>query len=188
MKRVTFSVLFYTKQSRTTADGLLPIFVRVTINGVRCESTLNYKVRPEAWSSEAGKCLGKDRYSQEMNHKLEIVKVRLMEIHRQFELEGIDDPTASDIIDTYFGRNKEVKRTLMALFKEHNDKCYELMGTEIAVETVKRYKTSYNHTLSYLRHQYNVKDIDLRKIDYTNNTRRWRRISSYFQSLMSAII
>ena len=37
MKRITFNVLFISKQSRVDKNGKTPVFLRVTVNGLRSE-------------------------------------------------------------------------------------------------------------------------------------------------------
>ena len=48
------SILFYGKTAKTTTDGKVPIYMRVTIDGHRWEvSTSNY-VEPSRWASGMG--------------------------------------------------------------------------------------------------------------------------------------
>jgi hypothetical protein len=35
------SILFYAKRAKTTSDGLVPIYIRVTVDGVRIELSTN---------------------------------------------------------------------------------------------------------------------------------------------------
>ncbi len=50
------SILFYAKRAKTTTDGLVPIYIHVTVDGKRIElSTKRYTV-PEKWSIE-GSCM-----------------------------------------------------------------------------------------------------------------------------------
>jgi type III restriction enzyme len=40
MKRMTFKILFVAKQSRSTKTGEIPVLLRVTVNGQRCETSI----------------------------------------------------------------------------------------------------------------------------------------------------
>jgi hypothetical protein len=41
------SILFYSKTSKTTKDGMVPIYLRVTINGARFEQSTQRYILPE---------------------------------------------------------------------------------------------------------------------------------------------
>jgi hypothetical protein len=45
------SILFFGKKSRTTIDDLLPIYLRVTIDGQRFEVTTKRYVESSKWST-----------------------------------------------------------------------------------------------------------------------------------------
>lgn len=53
------SILFYSKTARTNKNGLVPIYLRVTINGVRFEQSTQRYILLSKWSAEAGKAKGK---------------------------------------------------------------------------------------------------------------------------------
>jgi hypothetical protein len=50
------SILFYSKTSKKNKDGLVPIYLRVTINGVRFEQPTQRFISPEKWSVDTGHC------------------------------------------------------------------------------------------------------------------------------------
>ena len=47
------SILFYGKTAKTTKDNLLPIYLCVTINGKRFETSTHRHITPSKWSVEA---------------------------------------------------------------------------------------------------------------------------------------
>ena len=49
------SILFYSKTAKTTKDGLMPIYLRVTINGKRFEQSTQRYVLSAKWSAAAAK-------------------------------------------------------------------------------------------------------------------------------------
>ena len=57
------SILFYSKTSKITKDGLVPIYLRVTINGERFEQSTQRYILPSKWSVEAGKATSGTRRS-----------------------------------------------------------------------------------------------------------------------------
>ncbi|GAB3822113.1 hypothetical protein GCM10028895_25830 [Pontibacter rugosus] len=52
------SILFYGRKAKTTRDNLVPIYLRVTLQGQRLELSTHRYVSPARWSAEAGKVKG----------------------------------------------------------------------------------------------------------------------------------
>mgnify|MGYP000479543176 CR=1 FL=1 len=59
----------------------------------------------------------------------------------------------------FLGKDAPVQRTLFEVFREHNDKCAQLSGTDMAPATVQRYETSLKHTQDFVWETYHKKDI-----------------------------
>ena len=87
MKRITFKILFVTKQSRVTRSGETPVFLRVTVNGQRCETSISLKVKPKKWNSVAERLIGDSREEQELNFRLDTIRMRIMQIYREMEFD-----------------------------------------------------------------------------------------------------
>lgn len=171
MRRTTFSILFVLKKTKQTADGQAPVYVRVTINGVRCEISLNLKASVSKWNTSFGKCQGNDRLSQEVNKQLDIARVKLMKIYGDFTLNGLS-PSPVDIINVFSGRDLKPKATILDLFREHNDRCKKMVDVDMSAATIERYETSYKHTAQFIKHQYDkedytIEDINMQFNDYT---------------------
>ncbi|MFA5816843.1 MAG: hypothetical protein WC865_14620, partial [Bacteroidales bacterium] len=47
MKRATFKVMFYLKRQKENANGEVPIYMRVTVNGIRAEVAIQRMIRPK---------------------------------------------------------------------------------------------------------------------------------------------
>ena len=60
----------------------------------------------------------------------------------------------------------EKESYVLEVFRHHNDQVAQLMGGEFSSGTLERYKTSLDHTRSFLKWKYNVPDLDIRKADY----------------------
>jgi integrase len=54
---------------------------------------------------------------------------------------------------------------LMQLFRAHNKALEELVGEAAATGTLTNFKTSYNHTLSFLKAEYGAEDINILSLD-----------------------
>lgn len=157
---MTFKTLFYIMKTRVSKNGEVPVLLRVTVNGLRASTTTSLKVNPDLWHNATGKSLGTDRKNEELNNTLDVIKVKVMKIYREMELDG-EKVTAQKIIDKYLGKDEKPKMTLLTIFKEHNERCAMLAGKDMSPATVKRYETCYHHTHEFIRFTYGKENFYL---------------------------
>lgn len=158
------SILFYAKKAKAAANGLVPIYTRITINGKRIELSTNRFVEISKWSTEAGKMKGTSEEARSINNHLDLLKSQI----RDAEMELIHKKT---VINTETIKRKllgvdERARMLVPIFQDHNNKIKELVGKEYAPGTLERYTTSLKHTIEFMQWKYNISDIDITKIDH----------------------
>jgi len=165
MKRVTFKILFVVKQSRVDKKGNTPVFLRVTVNGLRCEISINLKIKTENWNAVAGRSIGDGREDQEINFRLDTIRMRIMQIYREMEFDKIEI-TAKKIIDQYLGRNEKQAIMLLDVFREHNERCHKLAGKDMAPSTVQRYETSMKHTENFIKSNFKKGDIPIADVNH----------------------
>ncbi len=165
MARTTFNTAFYIRRNRLSKSGDTPILLRVTVNGTRAVFTTPLKVKPDQWSSTLGIATGKDRASKEVNHHLDVIKVKIMQLHKDMELAG-EPFSADDVIARYTGKDIKPKIMLIEVFQEHNDKCEKLEGKDFASGTVERYRTSLKHTVEFMEHTYGKSDIPIEEVNH----------------------
>lgn len=73
--------------------------------------------------------------------------------------------TAQQVLDLYLGRKSSNRHTLFELFREHNDKCHQLVGIDLAAATAERYETCMKLTQEFMRHTYHRDDLYLDEVD-----------------------
>ena len=54
--------------------------------------------------------------------------------------------------------------TLVEVFKEHNKMVFSLIGKSYSFGTWKRYETSLNHTIEFMKWKYNISDMEVKNI------------------------
>lgn len=160
MERVTFSLLFYIRRTKLNKSGEAPIMMRITVNGIRADVSVKKSILSQQWDSEKGKALEKKREGKELNLYLDAVRMRIMKIQRDLEIEG-KDITANMILDRYLGRGIFMDRSLFDVFQEHNERCAKLEGISMAAATVQRYETSLKHTQDFVWDTYHKKNFFL---------------------------
>lgn len=158
------SILFYTKRAKAAANGLVPIYTRITINGKRFEQSTNRFVEISKWSTEGNKMKGTSEEARLINNHLDLLKNQI----RDAEMELIHKkiPVTIETIKSKLLGIDERARMLVPIFQDHNNKIKELIGKEYAPGTLERYTTSLKHTIEFMQWKYNVSDIDITKIDH----------------------
>ena len=162
---MTFKILFIAKQSRVMRNGKIPILLRVTINGQRCETSIDLKVMPNKWNAVAEKSIGDSFEDQELNLHLDTIRLRIMQIYREFEFDK-KEITAKGVIDQFLGKNDRPKIMLLDIFREHNERCKKLIGKDMASATVTRYETSLKHTANFIKFNYSKDDIPIDEVNH----------------------
>lgn len=155
---------FYAKSTKANSKGLLPIYVRLTIEGKRFEYSTKKFVEPTKWSPELSKLKGNSEEARSINSLLDFTRNRVNEIHFEL-LKDFKSINVEEFKNKLLGV-KERERMLIPIFEEHNRKMKELIGLEYAAGTYERYVTSLRHTKNFLFWKYNLPDISIDKIDH----------------------
>ena len=163
MERKRFSVLFFIKRSKLLKNGEAPVRVRVTYDRLYVELQLKRSVKVPLWSQEKEKSTGKDRNSVELNHYIDALRVKFYQIYQDLELGG-KIISARAIVNRYQGKDETFK-TLYNVFKEHNDNCRKLIGTDYADITVRRYDNCLKYLMELVKRDYKVDDMLLREVN-----------------------
>jgi site-specific recombinase XerD len=155
---------FYAKSTKANAAGLLPIYVRLTVDGNRMEFSTKKFIDSAKWSPEMSKMKGTTEHARSLNEYLDLLKSKIFDI--QMELIHHNEPLTIETFKNEFQGKKERERMLIPIFQEHNRKIKELVGQEYAPGTLERYETSLKHTKNFLLWKYNMTDINIEKIDH----------------------
>ena len=158
------STLFYAKKAKAAANGLIPIYMRITINGKRIELSTNRFIEISKWSTEAGKMKGTSEEARSINNHLDLLKNQIRDAEMELIYKKITITT--EIFKSKLLGVDERARMLVPIFQDHNNKIKELVGKEYAPGTLERYTTSLKHTIEFMQWKYNISDIDITKIDY----------------------
>mgnify|MGYP005864485061 CR=1 FL=1 len=163
VKRNTLSVLFIIKKAKLLKNGEAPICMRITVNKRVAEVMIKRSIPVDLWNQKKECSKGKDRIATELNHYINTVRAKVLQIHRELEIDN--KPITADIIkDCFYGRDK-VQRSLLEVYAEHNEKCRALIGKEYTESTVTKFDTSINRLKEYIRSSYHRDDIMLAELD-----------------------
>lgn len=155
---------FYAKSTKANANGLLPIYVRLTVDGKRLEFSTKKFVEKSKWSSELAKMKGATDEARSINSYLDLMKSKVL--NAQMELLHRNETLTIENFKNKLLGTEERQRMLVPIFQDHNNKIKELVGKEYVPGTLERYTTSLKHTIEFMQWKYNISDIDITKIDH----------------------
>ena len=153
------AINFFTRKCRRESENLI-IYARVTHDKSRVEFSLNRELSTTLWDNNRKRGKGFSKYVQSLNKYLDQVFTQLHEAHRQL-LEENKVITASAIKARYSGEDEDGK-TLLELITYHNS----TMHTSLKKGTMKNYRITERNIIGFLRDEYNVEDIKLKKLNY----------------------
>ena len=162
--KTTFSLLFYLKRPKNYENGPMPIYLRITVNGKRAETTSGRECLPAHWNSKLGRFRGTKEEIKSFNAYLDNLQSQVYEAHKTLTEAGV--LITADLLKNKLLGKTEKSRTLIDVFKDHNKKVAALVGNEYAAGTCTRYETSLRHTLSFMEWKYQVADIDVKAVDH----------------------
>jgi site-specific recombinase XerD len=162
----SFSLLFYVKSSKMSADGTAPIYLRLTVDGQRIEVSSKRHANPSKWNTSAQKLNGTGEYVRSVNEYLKTLEHQVYEVHRQM-IEKKLPLTAANLKNLLLGKEEtSPDKMLIPIFEQHNREVKALIGKEFAKGTFDRYETSLKHTKDFLLWKYKVADIGIAGIDH----------------------
>lgn len=164
MLEKSFSLLFYLKKPKKYQEGEMPIYLRITVDGIAKETSIGRQCEPDKWSAKAGRASGIKENVKSLNAYLDTIQTKIYEGRRRL-LEK-DEIITSDSLKNYLKGTGDKPKTIIAIFQQHNDQVKSLVGKDFAPATLERYKKSLDHTTSFMEWKYGVSDMDIRKMDF----------------------
>ncbi|UFH36425.1 site-specific integrase [Flavobacterium acetivorans] len=162
--KTTIIVLFYLRRSKVNAQGRMPIFQRITVDGRRFDISTGHYVEESKWSVNSSRMKGNSEETRTINSQLEMMRAKVYETEKRLFMRE-SEINFETFKNEYQGK-KERSRLLIPIFEEHNRKIKELIGLEYAAGTLERYETSLKHTQDFLNWKYKLSDISIDKIDH----------------------
>ncbi len=158
------SVLFYSKTSKRGKDGLVPIYLRVTIDGRRFEQSTQRCVLPAKWSAASGRAKGNNEEAKTLNYFLDALKQKVY--NHQSEIAHESSGLTIDTFRKKWLGIKERPYCLLEIFKQHNEQLRQLIGLDCSKATFGKYRTTYDHTTKFIKWKYQVNDVEINNLQY----------------------
>lgn len=162
MKTVhTFSVVFWLKKRSTRKDGSIPIYARITVDGIRADVSTKHAVLRSQWSFDTGRVRTKVNGAKSINDDLSKVYEDIIQSKKELLEEGMI-LTAQSVKQRYLGHDVPL-RTLKDLLQYHNDN--ELPKLEKG--TAKNYGATEKYLLAFIKKKYRSTNVHLAHINYS---------------------
>jgi hypothetical protein len=77
--KTNFSLLFYMKKPKNYQSGVVPIYLRITVNGKRAEASTSRECDPVRWNAQAGRANGTKEEIRAFNAYLDDLQKKVYE-------------------------------------------------------------------------------------------------------------
>src|SRR5450432_879802 len=113
------SILFYRKMAKKTKGNLVPIYMRITVNGERIEQATGRSVHLFQELSAAGRMKGTHARAKVLNNFLDTLRNKVYVMEREMVQDGLEI-TFQSFKEKWSGAD-EKSYMLLEVFKQHND-------------------------------------------------------------------
>jgi site-specific recombinase XerD len=160
----TFRILFYAKRDKQKADGTVPIWCRITVDGQATRFSTKSSINPNSWDSKAAKASGRSKEATEINSLLDKIRTSIYNVYHDL-LTRENDVSAERVKNMFLGI--EVKhQTILELFRRHNEDVEKLVGISKTKTTLQKYDVAYRRLADFIKLQYSASDVSLKEINH----------------------
>lgn len=160
----TFDYLFTLRKPKNYVNGNVKIYLRITIDGQRCETATAQFADPELWDVKTGRVKGKSEEARSINSYLDILQAKLYESHA--ELLQANIPITAVLLRNKFNGKDDRSRKLIEIVTAYHKNMEKLVGRDYVDITVRKFHTTLLHLTSFIKWKYNTPDISLSQLKY----------------------
>ena len=158
------SILFFLKKGQVDKKGLIPIYLRITVNGDRAEISTNRKIELSKWDSVVQQAKGRSESARILNDHLDSQQNHIRKDYNSLIEKG-EAISAEKLKDMLTG--KYLKYYYLVDVFEKNNILVELeIGSKYTKDTFIRYKISIERLKKFLQKEYNTADIKLDDLNH----------------------
>ena len=161
--RSTFKVLFFLKRDKQKANGTIPLFCRITVDGQEVRFSMKCDVNPNHWDTKTGKASGRTAEAGQINSLVDATKAAIYKIYRELQ-EKESYVTAEKIKNVFLGIEAR-QQTLLELFDRHNRERKQQAGINITQYTYEKYCLVRRIVADFILYKYNLQDIPIKEVN-----------------------
>lgn len=173
MLEKSFTLLFYQKKRGNYVKGLLPIYLRITVDGIPKELSVKRTWDPIRWNKNSCRAIGNKEDARSLNEFLEMLQAKVYDARRKLLDSGVQ-VTSTALMDIISGHDQRGKM-LLAIFQEHNDRMKALIGKGYAKGTWDRFDTALRLTREFIQWKFKRDDITIYALnnDFVSDLSFW---------------
>ena len=152
------------KRDKQKADGTVPVWCRITVDGLATRFNTKSDINPDIWDSKASKATGKTKEAIKINSLLDIISASIHNVYYDLQTKE-NNVTAERVKNIFLGI--EVKhQTILELFKRHNEDVEKLVGISKSKGTLQKYEIARKRLSDFIKERFNVSDVSLKDINH----------------------
>jgi site-specific recombinase XerD len=160
----TFTLLFWLKKPKGSKAIVQPIYLRITVNGLRTEYSVQRKWDKTRWNSPLGRATGTKEDSKILNAYLDSLQRKAYEAVQKL-IDERHEVTSLSIKNYLLGITSK-PRMIIDVFRDHNNNLKSLIGNGYSKQTFTRYKTTMEHLISFLQWKHNLSDWPISDLNF----------------------
>ncbi len=164
MGRNTFTILFFIKRSKLLRNNEAPIYLRITVNGIREEISIRRSIKPEDWNESKGVAEESAEFSNEINQYLNQIRHEIYQHHLDLK-DRKKTVSASALKNAFLKNENDDDITILEAYQEHNEDLKIRIDKGVSRSTYIRHTTSKKHLEAYIKYEYKQNDYYLKEID-----------------------
>ena len=187
--RSTFKVLFFLKRDKKKANGMIPLYCRITVDGNIAQFGMKCDVNPKNWDVKSGKAAGRTTEANNINALVDNTRSSIFEIYRDLQVRD-NYVTAEKIKNAFLGIETK-QQTLFELFDEHNRERSEMVGINVSKSTCHKYYNTRKLVADFILYKYNLTDIPVKEINlqFINDFDAYlKTVCKYSKNTLSSIL
>lgn len=172
--RSTFKLLFYINRQKVKRNGKCPVMGRITVDGKMAQYATGLEIAPDLWNPATGRVHGPGKRLENLSagerNSIRILNLSLDMLEEKatkayHEMAGTTGYVSAELVKNVLTDKAQAKRTLLALFDEHNEEYAKRVGIDRTRHSYMRYLTGRKHLSRFLRYRFDAEDIPLRQLD-----------------------
>ncbi|WP_336126832.1 site-specific integrase [Mesoflavibacter sp. CH_XMU1422-2] len=156
-------VLFLLNRAKINKQNKSSIRCRITYLGKRKIFSTGIFINPKYWYNKEQKAKQPNPENNYINIQLSLISQKINEAFLFLQV-NVNSFDVEDIYLKYKGESINKEKTLMEVFKTHNENMSILIGKEYTKSTYYKFKEAKNHLSNFLKFKYKRNDILLSKI------------------------
>jgi site-specific recombinase XerD len=157
------NISFWVRKDRLNKHGLVPVVIRLSMDGKRLNIQPRINVKVENWDPIKQRVKSKDVDAKIINSSLDIIKQKLWTIYQK--MLASDSITLEDIVNHYENKSSAPKRGLVQLMQQHNEEFKKRLSIDRTQSTYEKYLFTLQKVQAYISNRYKKHEIPLSSVD-----------------------